>query len=91
MEIPHLDGHLVSVTRDKVTWPGARIRKKGEGMPNYDNNNLHGTLYITFDVEFPKQELTQEEKDGRERFYINIMQYFIIYVYIYFFQLLRKY
>lgn len=64
MEIPHLDGHLVSVTRDKVTWPGARIRKKGEGMPNYDNNNLHGTLYITFDVEFPKQELTQEEKDA---------------------------
>lgn len=67
MEIPHLDGHLVSVTRDKVTWPGARIRKKGEGMPNYDNNNLHGTLYITFDVEFPKQELTQEEKDGKNR------------------------
>uniref|UniRef100_V5IA28 DnaJ protein n=2 Tax=Anoplophora glabripennis TaxID=217634 RepID=V5IA28_ANOGL len=67
MEIPHLDGHLVSVTRDKVTWPGARIRKKGEGMPNYDNNNLHGTLYITFDVEFPKQELSQEEKDVIKR------------------------
>ncbi|KAJ8983428.1 hypothetical protein NQ317_005893 [Molorchus minor] len=53
MEITHLDGHKVSITRDKVTWPGARIRKKGEGMPNYDNNNLHGILYITFDVEFP--------------------------------------
>lgn len=55
---------MVSVTRDKVTWPGARIRKKGEGMPNYENNNLHGTLYITFDVEFPKQELSETDKQG---------------------------
>nr|QNJ44841.1 HSP40-5 [Agasicles hygrophila] len=64
MEIPHLDGHRVSIVRDKITWPGARIRKKGEGMPNYDNNNLHGILYITFDVEFPKQEFTEEEREG---------------------------
>ncbi|CAG9854558.1 unnamed protein product [Phyllotreta striolata] len=64
MEIKHLDGHKVSVVRDKITWPGARIRKKGEGMPNYENNNLHGTLYITFDVEFPKQELTEEDKEA---------------------------
>jgi DnaJ family protein B protein 11 len=53
----------VTVTREKVTWPGARIRKKGEGMPNYENNNLHGTLYISFDVEFPKNDLTDEEKE----------------------------
>lgn len=65
LEIKHLDGHLVTVTRDKITWPGARIRKKGEGMPNYENNNLQGTLYITFDVEFPKQELSEEDKNGK--------------------------
>lgn len=63
MEIPHLDGHKVQVTREKVTWPGARIRKKGEGMPNYENNNLIGTLYITFDVEFPKNDFTEEQKE----------------------------
>ncbi|XP_055381668.1 dnaJ homolog shv [Condylostylus longicornis] len=62
MEINHLDGHKVSIVRDKITWPGARIKKKGEGMPNFDNNNLQGTLYITFDVEFPKKELSEEEK-----------------------------
>ncbi|KAG5892250.1 hypothetical protein JTB14_014620 [Gonioctena quinquepunctata] len=67
MELPHLDGHSVSITRDKVTWPGARIRKKGEGMPNYENNNLHGILYITFDVEFPKQELSEEDKEGLKK------------------------
>lgn len=49
--------------REKPTWPSARIRKKGEGMPNYENNNLFGTLYITFDVEFPKTEFTAEEKE----------------------------
>lgn len=34
-------------------------------MPNYENNNLHGTLYVTFDVEFPKQEFNAEEKEGK--------------------------
>ena len=52
------------VQREKVTWPGARIRKKGEGMPNYENNNLFGTLYITIDVDFPKKEFSDEEKES---------------------------
>nr|ACO10834.1 DnaJ homolog subfamily B member 11 precursor [Caligus rogercresseyi] len=63
-EIEHLDGHKVKITREKITWPGARIRKKGEGMPNYDNNNLFGTLYVTFDVKFPKTDLSPEEKES---------------------------
>jgi len=63
LQIEHLDGHQVPVTREKITWPGARIRKKGEGMPNFDNNNLYGTLYITFDVEFPKGELSSTDKE----------------------------
>lgn len=64
LELKHLDGHVVAISRDKITWPGARIRKKGEGMPNYDNNNLHGTLYITFDIEFPKQEFSDDDKEA---------------------------
>merc|ERR1740128_610465 len=63
MDIVHLDGHKVHVSREKITWPGARIRKKGEGMPNYENNNLFGTLYVTFDVEFPKGEINPEHKE----------------------------
>jgi DnaJ family protein B protein 11 len=63
MDIEHFDGHLVHVTRDKITWPGARIRKKGEGMPNYENNNLFGTLYVTVDIKFPKGELKPDEKE----------------------------
>ena len=64
MDFVHLDGHKVNVKRDKITWPGARIRKKGEGMPNYDDNNLFGTLYITYDVAFPKGELSAEDKQA---------------------------
>jgi len=67
MEITHLDGHKVTVQRDKVTKPGARIRKKGEGMPNYNNNNLHGTLHITVDVAFPDTDFTNEEKEGKPK------------------------
>lgn len=63
--IEHLDGRKVLIVRDKVTWPGARIRKKGEGMPNYENNNLHGNLYISFDIEFPKTDLTDQDKEGK--------------------------
>ena len=54
----------MKVVRDKITWPGARIRKVSEGMPNYENNNVKGTLFITFDVEFPKGALSEEEKEG---------------------------
>jgi len=64
MEIKHLDGHVVKVHREKITWPGAKIKKKGEGMPNYHNNLDKGVLVITFDVDFPKGELTAEQKES---------------------------
>ncbi|XP_053636856.1 dnaJ homolog shv [Cherax quadricarinatus] len=67
LNIPHLDKHMVHIVREKPTWPGARIRKKGEGMPNYENNNLYGILYITFDVEFPKNEFSEEDKEALKK------------------------
>jgi len=67
MEITHLDGHKVKVHRDKITWHGAKVKKKGEGMPNYHDNLKKGSLTITFDVEFPKGELNDEEKEGLKK------------------------
>ncbi|XP_055342949.1 dnaJ homolog shv-like [Paramacrobiotus metropolitanus] len=67
MQLKHLDGHFVTVSRETVTWPGARIRKKGEGMPNYENNNQFGILYITFDVDFPKEQFSAEDKEVLKR------------------------
>uniref|UniRef100_A0A6G1SAJ8 DnaJ subfamily B member 11 n=1 Tax=Aceria tosichella TaxID=561515 RepID=A0A6G1SAJ8_9ACAR len=64
ISLNHLDGHTVKVTREKVTWPGAKVRKAGEGMPNYDNNHIKGALYITFDVDFPKGEISPEDKEA---------------------------
>uniref|UniRef100_A0A663LVF8 DnaJ homolog subfamily B member 11 n=1 Tax=Athene cunicularia TaxID=194338 RepID=A0A663LVF8_ATHCN len=64
MDIAHLDGHKVHVARDKITKPGAKLWKKGEGLPNFDNNNIKGSLIITFDVEFPKEQLTNEQREG---------------------------
>lgn len=32
------------------------------GMPSLEDNNVKGILYVTFDVEFPRGELTQEQK-----------------------------
>ncbi|KAK7590111.1 hypothetical protein V9T40_001724 [Parthenolecanium corni] len=62
MYIDQLDGRKLTVEREKITWPGAKIKKKGEGMPNYENNNIRGSLYITFDVDFPKTQLSEEDK-----------------------------
>ena len=55
----------VHVVRDKITWPGAKMRKSMEGMPNYENNNVKGSLYITFDIDFPKGELNEEDREGK--------------------------
>ena len=63
MNLKHLDGHLVNIKRDKITWQGSKLRKANEGMINYENNKKIGTLFITFDVEFPKGELSSEEKE----------------------------
>ncbi|MEE6525669.1 hypothetical protein FKM82_025836, partial [Ascaphus truei] len=53
----------VHIMRDKITKPGAKLWKKGEGLPNFDNNNIKGSLIITFDVEFPKEQLTEEQRN----------------------------
>jgi hypothetical protein len=40
------------------------MRKKDEGMPNYENNNVRGALIITFDIDFPKGQLSEEDREG---------------------------
>ena len=47
-----------------MTWPGAIIKKPGEGMPNYDDNTRRGSLFITIDVDFPRGTFSEEDKEG---------------------------
>ncbi|CAB1328622.1 unnamed protein product, partial [Coregonus sp. 'balchen'] len=56
IDITHLDGH-------KITKPGARLWKKGEGLPNFDNNNIRGSLIVSFDIEFPQTQLDDNQKE----------------------------
>uniref|UniRef100_A0AC35UIH9 J domain-containing protein n=1 Tax=Rhabditophanes sp. KR3021 TaxID=114890 RepID=A0AC35UIH9_9BILA len=62
MRIPHLDGHFVDVSRKKVTWQTASIRKQGEGFPSVNYKSTKGLLYLTFDVKFPRGLLSEETK-----------------------------
>lgn len=61
-EIKHLDGSMIEIKRESVTSPGTILKKKGKGMPHYDDNNLFGTLFIKIDVSFPKATLTEDQK-----------------------------
>lgn len=47
-------------------------------MPNYDNNNLHGALYVTFDIAFPDNDFTDEQKEGKPKCSISVHK--ILYV-----------
>lgn len=71
LSLKHLDGHIVTINRDKVTWPGAKIRKAGEGMPNYNNNQMKGVLFVTFDVDFPRGELSIEDQEAVKKILSN--------------------
>jgi DnaJ-class molecular chaperone len=63
----------VTINRDKITWPGARIKKKGEGLPQHDQTNQFGDLFITIDVDFPKNELNDEQREGKFSEFISPM------------------
>lgn len=54
----------VTIKREKITWPGARIKKTGEGLPQHDQNTIVGDLYVTVDVDFPKNELDNEQRQS---------------------------
>lgn len=64
MNVNHLDNKKIKVERKEITWPGAKIKKRGKGLPSVENNNVRGDLYITFDVDFPRGELTEEQRQG---------------------------
>lgn len=50
--------------------------KKGEGLPNFDNINIRGSLIITFDVEFPQTQLDDQQKDGKSEAQLNTLDRF---------------
>lgn len=51
----HLDGHDVVVRKFDVTFCSEVITMRGEGMPKKGNKSSHGDLFITFNIDFPRQ------------------------------------
>lgn len=64
--LPHLDGHLVSLSSRGVTQHGDVQRIVREGMPLHNASSQKGDLFIKYEVEFPKT-LTKEQKAGFQR------------------------
>jgi DnaJ-related protein SCJ1 len=61
MQIQHLDGHLVEVTRTEVLRPGELMTVKGEGMPIHQIPSTFGDLIISFTIRFPSH-LSEDQK-----------------------------
>lgn len=59
----HLDGRklLVKCLPGEVVSPGSVKGIIGEGMPQYRHPDIHGNMYITFEIEFPVDGFLDEE------------------------------
>jgi len=64
LQVPTLDGS-VSVTIPPGTQPGALLRLKDKGLPEFGNGR-HGELYLRIEVRVP-EKLTREERELYER------------------------
>ena len=64
LEVPTLSGSA-SVSIPPGTQPGAVLRLKGKGLPEFGNSR-HGELYLRIEVRVPER-LTREERELYER------------------------
>lgn len=60
--ITHLDGHTVVLASTGVTRPGDVQRVDGEGMPQFQNPDRKGDLFVTYTIDFPAA-LSKEQKE----------------------------
>ena len=64
--IKHLDGHEVSVKRERITRPGLEIVLKSEGMPVHSDSTQFGDLIVTFTVIFP-ESISEQQREAFEK------------------------
>ena len=60
----HLDGHVVTIEKNDVTYCSETMIVRGEGMPRKGNKNnkSKGDLLITLNISFPR-DFTPEQKE----------------------------
>lgn len=54
VDIPTLDGRLISIPINEIVSEGQSKKVVGEGMPLVENPQERGDLIIKFHVQFPK-------------------------------------
>jgi len=62
VDVPTLDGRLLSIPINDIVSPGYTKIVKGEGVPLTSNKSTRGDLVIAFNIQFPKQ-LSPEQKE----------------------------
>jgi len=65
VEVATIDGKNLTVKLPKGTQPGARLRLKGQGLPNF-NGSGRGDLFVRVAIEVPKR-LSKEQKELLEK------------------------
>ena len=53
--LEHLDGHIVDVAKNDVTYCAEVIQIHNEGMPIKGSRGARGSLFITLHIDFPRQ------------------------------------
>ncbi|KAJ4477164.1 DnaJ C terminal domain-containing protein [Lentinula aciculospora] len=66
--LTHLDGHEVRLMRKGPTQPGFVQKIEGEGMPLFENHNLHGDLFVEYNVVLPIELTLQQRRKLSEAF-----------------------
>ncbi|KAL7712053.1 Chaperone protein DNAJ [Entamoeba marina] len=65
--LKHLDGRELFIEGNEIIQPDSYMKVAGEGFPVKHNPNMHGDLYIHFDVVLPsKSEIQNSLNDLRE-------------------------
>ena len=69
-QILHLDDHQVEVSKSagQPTQHGEVMKIEDEGMPKYGMPSDYGKLYVTFNVECPKQLSSEQRERLRKLF-----------------------
>lgn len=60
--INHVDGHVVRVKKDDVSYCSEVVRVEREGMPKKGSKGQFGDLYVTLAIDFPAK-FTDKQKD----------------------------
>lgn len=51
--LEHLDGHMVTIAKDDVTYCSEIMTIFNEGMPVKGKRGIRGHLFVTFNIDFP--------------------------------------